>query len=141
MISSSYAPGTRETYGSGLLIFHVFCDQRRIPKPDRCPTSPTLMLAYIACCAGSYSDSTLTTYACAVCIWQIIHGQTWAMNDAELKAALTGAVRLAPPASKQAKRHPWTVALLSAIFGALDSANSLHVAVTSAAAVIFFSAA
>lgn len=63
------------------------------------------------------------------------------MVDAELKAALVGAAKLAPPASKKPKRAPWTVALLSTIFAALDPTDSLHIAVRSAAATIFFSAA
>lgn len=141
VITASYATGTRETYGSGLLVFHVFCDQRDISEADRCPTSPTLMLAYIAGCAGAYSGKTLSTYVCAVRAWHIVHGQHWAMIDAELKAALTGAAKLAPPASRKPKRAPWTVALLSLIFAALDPNSSLHIAVRSAAATIFFSAA
>lgn len=129
------------TYGSGLLIFHIFCDQRDISEADRCPVSPTLMLVYIAACAGSYSGNTLATYVCAVRAWHIIHGQTWAMVDIELKAALAGAAVLAPPTSRKPKRQPWTVELLATIFAALDPNDPLHVAVKSAAAVIFFSAA
>lgn len=63
------------------------------------------------------------------------------MVDNELKAALAGAARLAPPASRRPKRHPWTIALLSSIFATLDPSDPLHAAVKSAAAVIFFSAA
>lgn len=99
------------------------------------------MLAFIASCAGAYSGKTLATYVFSVRAWHIIHGQAWHMHEVEMKAALTGAANLAPPASKRPKRAPWTPALLKAIFAELDNTNSLHVAVMSAAAVIFFSAA
>ncbi|KAF7976285.1 hypothetical protein HWV62_7188, partial [Athelia sp. TMB] len=141
VITAAYATGTRETYGSGLLIFHIFCDQRKIPESERCPASPTLILAFIASCAGAYSGKTLATYVFAIRAWHTIHGQIWVMNDVELKTALTGAANLAPPTSKKVKRAPWTVALLQSIFSTLDPANPLHVAVKSAAATIFFSAA
>lgn len=141
VITASFASGTRETYGSGLLVYHVFCDQRNIAEPDRSPASSTLILAYIASCAGAYSGNTLASYVCAVRAWHIIHGQLWDMIDIELKAALAGAAALAPPASRKPKRHPWTVELLTTIFAALDSSDPLHVAVKAAASVIFFSAA
>lgn len=141
VIVASYATSTRETYGSGLLIYHIFCDSRVIAEPERCPVSSTLMLAFIASCAGSYSGKTLATYVFAVRAWHIIHGLEWHMHDTELKAALTGAANLAPPASRKPKRAPWTIDLLKAIFAVLDDSNPLHVAVKSAAAVIFFAAA
>lgn len=128
VIMASYATGTRETYGSGLLVFHVFCNQRAISEPDQAPTSPALMLAYIAACAGSYSGKTLATYVCAVRAWHIIHGLPWAMIEDELKATLTGTANLAPPASRKPKCAPWMVALLSTIFAEMDPDNSLHVA-------------
>ncbi|KZP10956.1 hypothetical protein FIBSPDRAFT_757416 [Athelia psychrophila] len=141
VIAASYAEGTRETYGSGLLIYHVFCDQRQIPELERCPVCPALMLTFIANCAGAYSGKTLATYVFAVRAWHTIHGQVWATNDAEMKAALTGAAKLAPPKSKKPKRAPWTITLLQSVCAALNPSNPLHVAVKSAATAIFFSAA
>lgn len=141
VIVASYAASTRETYGSGLLVFHLFCDLRALPEAQRAPVDPTMMLAFIASCAGSYSGKTLATYVYAVRAWHVIHGQAWLMREIELKAALTGAANLAPPSSRKPKRAPWTPALLHTIFAALDSTNPLHIAVKAAAAVIFFSAA
>lgn len=141
VIAASYADGTRETYGSGLLVFHVFCDQRQVPESECCPVSPALMLVFIASCAGAYSGKTLATYVFAVRAWHTIHGQHWSMNNVEMKAALTGAKNLAPPCSKRAKRAPWTIALMQSIFTMLDPADPLHVAVKSTASAIFFAAA
>ncbi|KAF7972292.1 hypothetical protein HWV62_18546 [Athelia sp. TMB] len=141
VLVASYATGTCETYGAGLLIYHVFCDQRTIHEAKRCPADTPLMLAFVASLAGAYLGKTLATYIFAVRAWHTIHGQPWAMNDIELKAVITGAANLAPPSSKRAKHAPWTVDLLLRIFATLDDDNPLHIVVKSAAAVIFFSAA
>lgn len=99
------------------------------------------MLTFIASCAGSYSGKTLTSYFYAIRAWHVIHGQTWVMNNIEMKAVLTGAANLAPPTSTKPKCAPWKVELLKALFGILDPNNPLHIAVKAAVATIFFSAA
>lgn len=33
-LNNAYAPGTRDTYGTGLLVFHIFCDQKVPPVPE-----------------------------------------------------------------------------------------------------------
>ncbi|KAF8812882.1 hypothetical protein BYT27DRAFT_7220759 [Phlegmacium glaucopus] len=88
VINTSWQPTTREMYGAGLLVFHVFCDQRAVPEPLRCPADPLLMLTFIASCAGSYSGKTLANYFYAVRAWHTLHGAPWRMNAAEMKAAL-----------------------------------------------------
>ncbi|KIK34774.1 hypothetical protein CY34DRAFT_97327 [Suillus luteus UH-Slu-Lm8-n1] len=62
VISHSHMPTTRETYGSGLLVYHVFCDSHNVPEEQRCPASSTLLLAFIASCTGLYSGKTLDNY-------------------------------------------------------------------------------
>ena len=54
VINTSWQPTTRETYGAGLLVYHVFCDLRLIPEDSRCPADSLLMLTFISSCAGSY---------------------------------------------------------------------------------------
>ena len=105
VINSSWQPATRETYGAGLLVFHVFCDLRLVPETFHCPADPLLifMLTFISSCAGSYSRKTLANYFYAVCAWHTLHGAPWCMslNTTEMKAALDGAAILAPPSSKR----------------------------------------
>ena len=112
VISVSWAQGTRTIYGSGLLTYHVFCDQRSIPEPQRCPASPILILAFIANSAGAYSGKTLANYVFAIRAWHILHGQPWVMIQPELKAALDGAAVLTPSSSRRPKRQPITVKFL-----------------------------
>ncbi|KAG2066147.1 hypothetical protein BDR04DRAFT_1130127 [Suillus decipiens] len=76
----SWAVGTRECYGAGLLVFHIFCDERSISE-DQC-------------------WRTLTNYIYAIKAWHTLHGQTWSVNQEQLKAALDGAMELTPSSLK-----------------------------------------
>ncbi|KAF9020127.1 hypothetical protein BDZ89DRAFT_958593 [Hymenopellis radicata] len=57
-----YAESTLETYASGLLAFHVFCDSRRIPEDQRAPASPDLISAWISTMAGAYAGASVKNY-------------------------------------------------------------------------------
>jgi hypothetical protein len=50
---------TKATYGAGLLVFHVFCDQQGILEFSRCPATAQLVRMFLSCCAGIYAGSTL----------------------------------------------------------------------------------
>src|SRR5882762_4932818 len=139
VINVSWAQGTRDTYGAGLLVYHVFCDMRDIPEDERCPASPLLVITFISSCAGSYAGSTLANYVFAVKAWHLLHGATWSMNDAEVKAALTGAATLAPPTSKRPKRKPITINLMERIFSKLDLEDAFDSAVAACFSTTFYS--
>ncbi|KJA22278.1 hypothetical protein HYPSUDRAFT_93454, partial [Hypholoma sublateritium FD-334 SS-4] len=89
-------------YGSGLLVFHVFCDQKVPPVPEhqRGPASDLLILEFIAWCAGSHRGRTLANYAYGVKAWHTVHGMGWVLDETRLKAALVAAERVAPAALK-----------------------------------------
>lgn len=76
VMNLSWAPGTRECYGAGLLVFHVFCDERDVPEEQRCPVETQTMLNFVASCAGSYSGKTIVNYVYAVKAWHTLHGQS-----------------------------------------------------------------
>jgi hypothetical protein len=137
IINVSWAQGTRGTYGSGLLVFHVFCDLRDIPEQLRCPASPVLIINFIAACAGSYSGRTLGNYVFAVRAWHILHGQDWCMREAEVEAALKGATVMAPPSSKRPKREPFTVKLIENLLELLDITEPLDAAVAACLTTTF----
>ena len=141
VINTSWQPTTRETYGAGLLVFHVFCDQRAVPEERRCPADPLLMLTLISSCAGSYSGKTLANYFYAIRAWHTLHGAPWLMNAAEMKAALDGASILAPPSSKRPKRSPMTVATIILLASKLDRSIPLDAAVFACLTTTFYSAA
>ena len=141
VINSSWQPTTRETYGAGLLVFHVFCDLRMIPEDQRCPADPLLMLTFISNCAGSYSGKTLANYLYAIRAWHILHGAPWSMKTAEMKAALDGAVILAPPSSKRPKRSPFTIPIVLSLLSKFNLSKPLDAAVFSCLTTTFFAAA
>ncbi|KAF5386972.1 hypothetical protein D9615_001776 [Tricholomella constricta] len=140
-MSAAWANGTRETYGSGLLIFHVFCDQRGVPEEERCPAHPTLILAFISACAGSYSGSALANILFGVQAWHTLHGQPWAASKAEIQAALTGGKARAPASSKNPKRDLFTTDLIERLRTQLDLTAPLDAAVFACLTVAFWSTA
>jgi len=141
VLTYAWTPGTRQTYGTGLLIFHVFCDSREIPEEQRCPASTVLMLAFISACTGAYSGAALANYFYAVQAWHTLHGAPWTMTKAEAMTALNGATALAPPKSKQEKRVLFTKEIIKAIHDALDLLIPLDAAVYACLMTTFWSAA
>ena len=65
VINVSWARGTKEVYGTGLLVYYVFCDFN-ISEDNRGPASPILVIAFISSCTGSYAGGTLVSYIFAV---------------------------------------------------------------------------
>ncbi|KIJ29094.1 hypothetical protein M422DRAFT_188923, partial [Sphaerobolus stellatus SS14] len=133
-----WATGTLSAYGSGLLLFHLFCDEREVQEQAHCPVDPTVLLAFVAACAGHYSGSTISNSVHAVWAWHVLHGVRWAPSRDELTAVLNGATRLAPLSSKRAQRDPWTVEMICKVCFALDPENPFDIAFYSALTTIFW---
>ncbi|KIJ09471.1 hypothetical protein PAXINDRAFT_59604, partial [Paxillus involutus ATCC 200175] len=112
VIGTSWSESTKELYGTGLLIFHVYCDINNIPDHLRAPVSTNSFTAFLSSCTGAYSGSTIANYAAAVKAWHLLHRMEWMVKDAEYKALLEGATRLAPSSSKRPKHDPFTVDIL-----------------------------
>ncbi|KAG2738674.1 hypothetical protein P692DRAFT_201873794 [Suillus brevipes Sb2] len=115
VIGLAWAQSTKETYGAGLLVFHVFCDTNNVAEENRCPVSRNLLLDFLCSCAGSYSGSALANYAAGLKAWHLLHGRAWQIPPSELKAVLDGATASAPKTSKRPKRLPFTPAILCSI--------------------------
>ncbi len=62
VLSFSWVDKMLETYSSGLLLYHVFCDIRNIPEDSRCPASPDIISSFLATMAGNYASGTLSNY-------------------------------------------------------------------------------
>ncbi|EGO27460.1 hypothetical protein SERLADRAFT_367012 [Serpula lacrymans var. lacrymans S7.9] len=74
ILSNAWASATRDTYGTGLLAFHIFCDKKAIPEVQRALASQVLLAAFVATIAGAYATSTICNYLARVRIWHILHG-------------------------------------------------------------------
>ncbi|KIK76848.1 hypothetical protein PAXRUDRAFT_17898 [Paxillus rubicundulus Ve08.2h10] len=129
VIGASWSESTKELYGTGLLIFHVYCDINNIPDHRRAPVSANTFTAFLSSCAGAYSGSTVANYAATVKAWHLLHGMEWTVKDAEYKALLEGATRLAPSSSKRPKCAPFTVDILEkfSLFMNLDDLREFTV--------------
>jgi hypothetical protein len=97
LLEEAWAGSTRESYGSGLLVYHVFCDRKGIPEEHRAPASPVLIAAFISTIAGAYSGNSVNNYLHGIRAWHILHGVEWKMDAAELATLLKAAEKTAPP--------------------------------------------
>ncbi|KIJ48694.1 hypothetical protein M422DRAFT_162262 [Sphaerobolus stellatus SS14] len=141
VMEKGWAPGTLSTYGSSLLLFHVFCDEQGIDEAVRCPADPTLLLAFVAVCSGYYSGSTIANSLHGVRAWHLLHGVKWVPSRDELTAVVTGATRLAPTSSKRILRAPWTVDMLTRVCQVLDPSSNFDIAWYTVLTTIFWSMA
>jgi hypothetical protein len=107
VIATAWTEQTKETYGSGLLTYHVYCDIHNIPDAQRAPISQSLLAAFIASCAGAYSGSAISNYTAGLRAWHLLHGVSWVVNVDETRSILEGASRLAPASSSHQKRIPF----------------------------------
>ncbi|KAJ7434035.1 hypothetical protein B0H11DRAFT_1758079 [Mycena galericulata] len=135
----AWALATRDTYGSGLLVYHVWNDVRATPEDQRAPASPVMLAAWLSSISGSYVGGTVANYFYGVRAWHILHGVAWDINQIEIEALLTAASRLSPPKSK--KRLPYTVDIIISILRHLDISIPLHAAVFSCLTTTFYSVA
>jgi len=128
-------------YGSGLLNYHVFCDQKGIPKQERTPVSPTLVGAFVASIVGTYSGSTINNYVYGIRAWHILHSVKWQMETAKLEALLRTAEKTTPHTSRRKKRVPYTPDFILAIRGQLELDKPHNAAVFSCLTTMFYTAA
>ena len=140
VMGKSWEESTLAAYGSGLLNFHVYCDQKGIPEAERAPASPVLINAFISSLAGAYSGSTIDNYVCGIRAWHVLHGVRWQMDTAELEALLRAAEKSTPPTSRRKKRVPYTTDFILAIRGQLKLDQPRDTAVYSCLTTTFYMA-
>ncbi|KAF8800364.1 hypothetical protein BYT27DRAFT_7217059 [Phlegmacium glaucopus] len=140
-IAGAWADATRETYGSGLLVFHVYCDKKMIVEEQRAPASPVLIASFISTLSGIYSGSAISNYVFGIRAWHLLHGIPWRMNLAEIEALLKSADKSSPASSKRKKRQPYTIDFMLSIKDNLDLSQPLHAAVFACLTTTFYTAA
>jgi hypothetical protein len=137
-MSRAWEDGTRETYGSGLLTFHVYCDKKEIPELQRAPASRILLTAFISELAGAYSGKTISNYIYGVRAWHILHGVEWQLKDPEVETLLVASAKLMPPASKRKKRRPYTPDYISKLKDQLNLQDPFDAAIFACLATCFY---
>ena len=141
VMSNAWADSTRESYSSGILVYHVYCDVKGVPEELRAPASQSNITSFIVSLAGSYSGSTISNYIHGIRAWHILHGLEWRLNSLELDAALKGAERLAPPSSRRKKRQPYTPDFIAKLRDHLMLNDPLDAAVFACLTTCFYGAA
>ncbi|KAG1734170.1 hypothetical protein EDB19DRAFT_1622204, partial [Suillus lakei] len=137
----AYTKATWETYGSGLLTFHIYCDRKMIPEHQRALVSNILISSFITSMAGHYSTKTIVNYVSSMCAWHILYGLTWSLNNMEVDALLKASISLAPASAKRSKHEPYTIDMITAIREQLNLSNHLDAAVFTCLTTAFFATA
>lgn len=140
-MSNVWVESTHEAYSSGLLAWHVHCDKQQIPESQRAPALQTHISSFVATLAGSYSAATISNYLSGLCAWHILHSVEWNLNHLEMEALLKGAARLAPEASKQKLRQPYTLNFIAKVSENLDHNNPFNVSIFARLTVGFYGVA
>jgi hypothetical protein len=141
VIGHAWADSTKETYGSGLLVYHTFCDLKGISEESRAPASHEIISIFISTLAGTYAGSTVSNYLNTVHAWHTIHGLPWSFRSDEIDALVKAAKILAPISSKQAPREPYTIDTMINLRAQLSLLDPLDAAVFACLTTIFFATA
>ena len=115
VLEIAWADSTRETYGAGLRVYHIFCNCKGISEEKRAPTIPLLIVAFISTIAGAYSGKSANNYVFGIQAWHVLHGIDWKIDGLELKALLKAADKAAPALSQRPKCTPYTIEFMLAI--------------------------
>ena len=115
VIGEAYAPQTRSTYGTGLLVFHLFCDNRDIQEEHRAPVEQTVLASFISMLVGTYGGGTIRNYVYGIRAWHIIHGIKWEVNNDKIETLLRAGHKLSPKESRRNAKKPWTLDYLTEI--------------------------
>jgi len=140
VLEGAWADSTKEAYGAGLLIFHVFCDWKNIPDEQRAPASPLLISAFISTITGACSGKSINNYVHGIRAWHVLHGVEWRMDTAELSTLLKAADKATPLSSRRSKRTPFTIDFILTIHSNLDLSTPLHAAVFACLTTTFYTA-
>lgn len=91
MMNAAWADSTKETYSTGLLLFHVFCDFRNIPEEARAPVTHGLLEAFVAAAAGAYLRSSIKNFLAVIRAWHLLHNVHWDIDETRIQALLRAA--------------------------------------------------
>jgi hypothetical protein len=139
LLTNAWQESTRSSYATGLLTFHVFCDQKNISEHARAPASTDLIVAFISAMAGSLAGPTINNYISGIRTWHIIHKIPWDINHLTVETALRAATVSAPHKSSKPPRQPVTVEYLASILNHLNRDDPLDAAIAACITTTFWS--
>ena len=132
---------THTTYGTGLLMWHCFCDEKGISEQGRAPASQASLSAFVTHMATLYVGRTISNYLNGVRAWHILHSVPWAMEKAEMDTILHTAEKLTPDNAKRKKHRPYTPKFIAQIGQQLNCKTPLDAAVFACLTTCFYASA
>lgn len=139
-MSHAWKDSILSNYGSGLLIYYIFCNNWKISEEEQAPALCPVIHSLLAALAGEYTGDTISNYLCDVQAWHILHGLPWHFTDNETQALLDSAAKTFPPFSKFKKQKPCTPDFMLLIHPYLDLLLPLHTAVYACLTTTFYTA-
>lgn len=85
IISTAYANSTKETYSSGLSLFHAYCDQISLFESKCTPLNQNLITDFATFIIGIVCPSTISNYLARLYAWHLIHGVPWQISHNEIQ--------------------------------------------------------
>ncbi|THH15791.1 hypothetical protein EUX98_g9406, partial [Antrodiella citrinella] len=140
-MAHAWADSTLETYGAGLLAFHIFCDKYQILEESRTPANTDLMLSFVSTLAGIYSGLAIRNYVSGVRAWHILHRLSWDLDQLAMDTIIKGVTSIAPASSKRPLRQPVTIATLLTIRENLNLQDGRDAAIWACATCLFYGVA
>ena len=125
--------------GSGLLMWHCFCDNKDISDPQRALATQPLVSAFIAHMATAYSRRTISNYLNGVQVWHILHSIPWAQE--EMDAILCTTKKLTPVAMRRKRQLPYTPAFITSVRQHLDLDDPLNAVIFTCLTTCFYALA
>ena len=141
VMSHAWEEDTWETYGSGLLVYHVYCDGKSIPDCERAPASQLLLSGFMSTLAASYSGKTISNHFYGIRAWHILHGMSWHLKKVEIETMLHAVEKLTPQTSKREQRRLYTPDFIESLSRHLNYSNPLDAAVYACLTTCFYALA
>jgi len=116
---SSVEPKTIETYASGLLRFHEFCDSEDVGEEERVPATGFLLSAFVAHSLGCIAETTVDNWLAGLMLWHSIQGAEWC-GDRALRSVKQAIGKHVPEKSVREERPPVQDRHLTALRDVLD---------------------
>ena len=141
VMARAWQDSTLSNYGSGLLVYHVFCDDRKIPKDQHAPAAPILINSFIVTLAGGYTGDAISNYVCRVRTWLLLHGLPWLISEKKTQTLLEAASKTTPPSLKRKKQKLCTPDFILAIRNQLNLNDGADAVVYACLTTAFYTAA
>ena len=132
---------TRVAYGTGLLMWHCFCDSRATPELERAPASQALLSVFVTHLATAYSSKTISNYLYGVRAWHVLNSIPWLPEKQEMDTMLRAADKLTPLSSKRKMRLPYTPDFIAALKQQMNPNIPLDAAVFACLTTCFYASA